>query len=301
MNEQIWRLVPSSSGDGHPASEASGVSSSEAPSRDPGRSRTGRSGAVVDVIVKLERLHKSELAPRVRIALLRSLAPRVLQVVGALSRAVALPRHQAPDAERRPTLAQRADGLMESNLKLALTTLDRSGQAFEPGAAADRQWLVRQLFTFLGRQIEDSVRSDRPWVPGVWQELHDLYLYLTRRPDVGLDEGQAPADASFDPETEYKRLLLLGLIKSALAPGQPSDRVFHALTVWARGSWIRQPGACDGAFGVYVVEISRDAPPKECVGLIDVGVNGWVLEPAHAFKDYVAGLAGPIDGRSIPD
>jgi hypothetical protein len=216
----------------------------------------------------------------------------VLQVVGAMSQAVAVPRHQERNVDRRPTLTQRVDGLMESNLKQALTTLDRSGQAFEPGAAADRQWLVRQLFLFLGRQIEDSVRSDRPWVPGVWLELHDLYFYLTRRPDVGPTEGQAPTHASFDPETEYKRLLLLGLIKSALAPGQRSDRVFHALTVWARESAIREPGAYDGAFGIYIVQISKDAPPRESAAVIDVGLNCWVLEPAQGFKDYVAGFAG---------
>jgi len=258
------------------------------------------SRSLVDIVVKLQRLSRSDFGPRVRIALLRSLAPQVHQVVGALSPAVVSSRQREPSARKGATLTECVLGPMQTNLKLALMALDRSSGAFAPGAAEDRRWLVAELSHSLGGQIEDCVRSDRPWVPGVWQELHDLQVYRARRLGVALDEDQGVGDTGDDQDVEYKRLLLLGLTKALLAPEQRSDRLFRSLHLWARESALREPDTYEGVFGLCVVEISKDAPPREVSGSIDVGFNGWVLEPASAFGDYVAGLARPQSWKGSP-
>lgn len=208
---------------------------------------------------------------------------------------------KAPDAPARPLCiletairCLRRRGVLiltAKNLKIALEDYDRSPLAHADGAAAERFWLVSHLFRLFSREIEYCVNWDRPWPPFMWQELHDLYFYLYSRKDLALDpEGTGPAGA-YDAEQEYKRLLLLGLVKLLVRPGDRSPMLIRGLPAWAEMSELKEIGAFAGTFDLFVVEIFSDEPPRQHAGALDAGFNGWVLQPAQGFLDYVAGIS----------
>lgn len=251
--------------------------------------RHRKHGAVVKLIVNLERLAKSGVPAQRRIDLLRGLEARVITVLFSLPKSVATTRQSGQAAGI--SVEQRIYGLMVKNLKLALIDLDRSEVAFSRGASEDLWWLVRHLFLFLGRSIEYSVRADRPWVPGIWSELHDIFFYLVTRRDVSVGGESASNDLTFDSETEYKRLLLLGLIGQLVAAADRTPQLLRLLTIWAKETRLKGLATYDGALNVYVVEVAKDMPASKCSGDIEYGFNGWVLEPTQAFHDHLAGLS----------
>jgi hypothetical protein len=237
-----------------------------------------RSQSVVSLIVRLELMIRTEVPVIQRIRLMHSLEPQILRAASGIAKPVVRPRQESGGG---PTLEQRLYGLSVSNLKQALEDLDRSPEAYTEAAAGQRQWLVRHLLRFFGRALEYCVRWNLPWPPRLWGELHETFFYLIAREHLRL--GQPPGEA-FDPELEYKRLLLLGLLQEqASARDLPLDR----LRDWAAASRLSRPAAFSGAFGIYVVEVYRDRPPREQASPLEPGFNGWVLEPAAAFADWL--------------
>jgi len=106
-----------------------------------------------------------------------------------------------------------------------------------------------------------------------------------------LAEGQDDRTCAdeLDPDTEYKRLLLLGLVRDlAPVPDRPPE-LFEALEPLAKESRLLQAESYYGAFDLYVVEISRDEPAHPS-GLIEMGFNGWIFKPAKEFFSLLSGL-----------
>jgi hypothetical protein len=247
--------------------------------------------AVVSLMVKLERMARSDIPPEQRLSLLKAVEPSVLRLGEGMPKPVAAARHSGAKGPGGQTLEQRLYCLTAKNLKITLASFDRSPLAYQEGADADRSWLVRHLFELFGREIEYSVRWDRPWPPFMWQELHDLFFYLSSRKDLALGTGAADEVFGFDPEHEYKRLLLLGLVKLLVRPADRSPLLYRGLSAWARGSSLKEAAGYGGTFDLFVVEMYCDEPPRQHAGSLDPGFNGWVLEPAAGFLDYVAGLS----------
>jgi hypothetical protein len=271
--------------------------SQRAPAKDCGSGlgdagTAGRHKSVVELIVRLERLFRSEMPVERRIDMLRRLDFRAIGLVSQLARTVAKPQ-QSPSA-RGLSVEQRIHCLMAKNLKRALSDFDRSPTAYSESGGEDRWWLVQHLFLFLGRSIEHSLLWDRPWAPGVWSELHDLFLYLVSRRDVSLGRHREEMDRVFDPETEYKRLLLLGLIPRPVASTERLHELLRLMPPWAGQTALREPAPYDGKFDLCVVEIAKDAPPSETADAVQAGANVWVLEPAAGFLDAVAALPGHL-------
>ncbi len=150
----------------------------------------------------LDQLDREELAPRQRIRALKNLKRPLLEMVKALSRLDDLESNTkvfplAPS----PTSAQRLLERMCRNLDHLLLTLDRPRLESGPRDDADRRWIIRQLFAYLGHQIEYGILAARPWPPRTWQRLHDLFEYLVER--RGLESryrqlGRRPAPRSRD-------------------------------------------------------------------------------------------------------
>lgn len=248
------------------------------------------SHALVALIVKLERMIKSDIPVERRLELVRSIEPQVIQAGAGMPKPVAAARQPDDKGAVGQALEQRIYCLTAANLTLALEALDRSPLTFTEGAASDRWWLVTHLFGLLRRQIEFSVRWDRPWPPQVWKQLHDLRLYLIARTDIMIGTGGEGPGFAFDPDQEYKCLLLLGLIARLVRPEKRSELLFWALPLWAKESRLREPSAFESLFNFYLVDISRDEPLRLSMGTLQPGFNGWVLEPAEAFLAYVTRL-----------
>jgi hypothetical protein len=252
----------------------------------------GRHTSVVELIVRLERLFKTEMPVERRIDVLRRLDFRAIGIVSQLAKSVAKSQHSP--SSKGLTVEQRIHCLMAKNLKRALSDSDRSLAAYSGSAGEDRWWLVQHLFLFLGRSIEQSLLEDRPWAPGVWSELHDLFFYLVSRRDVSLGGHRRERDRAFDPETEYKRLLLLGLVPRPVASMERLHELLRLMPAWAQQTALSEPAPYDGKFDLCVVEIAKDTPPSETADAVQAGANIWVLEPAAGFLEAIAALPGPF-------
>jgi hypothetical protein len=185
-----------------------------------------------------------------------------------------------------PTPAQRLLERMCRNLDHLLLTLDRRRFRGGPTDDADRRWTIRQLFVFLGHQIEYGILGGLPWPPRTWQRLHDLFEYLIERKDLELGTANWDTDSGFDPETAYKRLLLIGLCSPPAAARRLEGENADDLTCWAGKTRLVEPAGRLGEYGLLVVETSQDGPARFREQPADDPWRGWVLEPPAEFLAF---------------
>jgi hypothetical protein len=253
--------------------------------------------AVPMLLVRLEGLRRAEPEPRVLLDILRLLRHALLRLTAALP---------SPDP-RRPagglgdgrglTLQQRLDMAMRANLRQLFHALDRNRFGAAAVSESDREWVLRNLFKFLRRQVRYALLARRACPPGTWQDLHDLFVYLVIRGNVRVDDGIRVDDggAGFHPETEYKRLLLMGRAQQLGFSGEGILRMIPRLSEWSRGSRLVDPLGRLGLFELLLVEVSRDRPLRLNDGGLDETFRGWVLEPDARFAALCRREAGAAD------
>lgn len=247
--------------------------------------------AVPQLIVKLDRLSRVAMTPVGRCNLLRELERPVLKAVAALPKLVDEGREQDQNEASTLLLEQRLYCLMIKNLKQLLRDLDDSIKDNSIKVDKRRGWALHNLFSFLGRQIELSLFWGQPLPRHTWAELHDLYAYVVERGIVSLVGRSLHIGHSddFDPEREYKRLLLLGLAGRLLRNRPWSDLVKDKIDSWVADTSLQNPVAFAGETGLYVVETSKDAPPRQLQEILTESFCGWVLmRPAGFLTDVVA-------------
>jgi hypothetical protein len=273
--------------------------------RDPSEGRWVRSQ--LPLLYKiLDQLDREDLTPQQRIRALQNLRRPLLEMVGVLSRAEATESNpKVSPLSPSPTPAQRLIERMCRNLDHLLLTLDR--RRFQGGPADDegRRWTIRQLFVYLGHQIEYGILWSHPWPQRTWQHLHDLFEYLMERRDLQLDTSGWNIGRGFDPETAYKRLLLLSLCPRFAGTRRLDRDTAESLTRWASQTRLVEPAGRLGEYGLLVVETSRDCPPRFRAQPADDPWRGWALEPPPEFLAFAGiqrsslRLADPGDeGRS---
>lgn len=235
----------------------------------------------------LDQLDGAELPPHQRVRALRNIRRPLLGMVQALSRLEDLASDPKVSAlSPSPTPAQRLLERMCRNLDHLLLTLDRRRFRGGPTDDADRRWTIRQLFVFLGHQIEYGILGGLPWPPRTWQRLHDLFEYLIERRDLELGTANWDTDSGFDPETAYKRLLLIGLCSPPTAARRLEGENADDLTRWAGKTRLVEPAGRLGEYGLLVVETSQDGPPRFREQPADDPWRGWVLEPPAEFLAF---------------
>jgi hypothetical protein len=241
----------------------------------------------------LDQLDREEVPPRQRIEALRSLRRPLLVMVRALSRQDARePGPKIANLSPSPAPAQRLLERMCRNLDHLLLALDRRRFRVRDSVAAERRWTIHQLFRFLGYQIEYGILANRPWPARTWQRIHDLFEYLIERGDLELGYPGAEPGKGFDPETPYKRLLLLSLVPRLRGTRRLDPATSKNLTAWAGQTRLVDPAGRLGDYGLLVVESSRDAPARFRAQPADDPWRGWTLEPPAEFLAF-AGIERP--------
>lgn len=241
----------------------------------------------------LDQLDRKEVPPYQRIQAIRSLRRPLLQMVRALSRQDAQPPDpKVAKLSPSPTPAQRLLERMCRNLDHLLLALDRRRFRVRDWEAADRRWTIHQLLRFLGYQVEYGILADRPWPARTWQRLHDLFEYLIERGDLELGHPSSKPGKGFDPETAYKRLLLLSLVPRLRGARRLDPATSKDLAAWARQTRLADPAGRLGDYGLLVVESSRDAPSRFRVQPVSDPWRGWALEPPAEFLTF-AGIERP--------
>ena len=162
---------------------------------------------VPELILRLDRLHTSSLDVETQYRMLYALKGAVLQVASVLPKS---PR-AGDEAFEGLSLEQRLYDAMVRNCKRLLQDVDRERYGDGEARWRRRHWIIRNSFRFIGRQVLYSVEHGRPWPKGLWQDLHDLYVYLVVRGQLGETRAWS-GGRDFDSEQAYKRLLVVGLV-----------------------------------------------------------------------------------------
>lgn len=242
----------------------------------------------------LSHLSGAELTPHQRVRALRSLKQPLVEMARALFRR----EEPASDPKITPLNPPLSDGqhLLDQIchvLDHLLLTLDRRRLRTGPADEEDRRWTINQLLIFLGYQIEYSILAGRPWPPHTWQRLHDLFAYLIERRGLQLGTGSSDLGRGIDPETAYKRLLLLGLCTRFRGARRLDPDLSNQLRRWAVESRLGQPAAHLGEYGLILVETSKDNPPHYRRQPTSDPWRGWVLEAPKEFLAF-AGIQRPM-------
>jgi hypothetical protein len=243
---------------------------------------------LIALMLKMERLVRAPLDGTRRQTVMQRLVAVANDVADDLPRGTGRAGAGQGQGQDQPlSLEQRLICLTFKNLKRTLEVLDRSGGGGISQRDAARRWVLQELFACLGRQIELGALWGRPCPPQTWQELHDLYAYCRAR--LGSAGERQQSDGGFDPETAYKRLLLMGLIagqgaKSLLAPERTGR-----FAAWVDETELNDPGSYFGVLGAFLVECSRDIPPHRVPGALGSVSRAWVLEaPAELVAELSA-------------
>ena len=236
-------------------------------------------------LVKLDALSRVALGSTERFDVLRELKRPLLKL------AVALPQPMGASpraADEALTLEQRLYCLMVRNLRQALQDLDYARDSYSAEVDKRRRWLLRNLFSFLGRQVEYGMLWGRPLPGHTWQTLHDLYSYVAVR-RIGRSAGsrRSRGKQDFDPALEYRRLLLIGLTGVLLEEWRVNTDLFEQAAVWAADTRLAESDAYVGEFQVFVVETSRDKPPARIPGSLTESFRGWILLAPDAYFAFL--------------
>lgn len=238
-------------------------------------------------MIKLERMSKTALPATRRLELLQELKRPLLKLAAGLPKPLGGRQGEAKGL----TVEQRLYCLMVKNLKQGMQDLDRSADAFSAGVEKRRRWALRNLYRFLGRQIEYGLFWKRPLPAGTWLEIHDLHSYASLRVFVRPSNGaKRSGRTDFDPQEEYQRLLLLGVAARVLEQTRLSAIFLDEMPYWAARTRLAEPDPYVGEYGLYVVEISRDEPPRLLPGALTETFRGWVMQPAQGFLAYMDAL-----------
>jgi hypothetical protein len=239
--------------------------------------------SVPALILHLGRLAASGMDPETRYRVLRAIK-RPLLKAGAM-----LPK---PDYRGGGiSVEQRLYGAMVRNLETLQGDLDRPQRLAGPHRAEQYDWVVRNRLRFLQRELLYAVRVGAPWPPGVWQALHDLYLYLTLRGRVHPGWGAGDSlPGGFDAELAYKWTLMIGLATDRRGHRHIDGRAVERIGALAKDSRLVEPEGLVGEYGLILVEIGRDAPARIKTGPLDDPFRGWVLRTPAAFRGMLAGV-----------
>lgn len=263
--------------------------------------RQGLGLALPAMMLKLDTLAKADVHPIQRVELLRLFKRPVLKAMASLPKPVVASSDFAKSAGSGVTLEQRLLGLMQSNYRQVLRDLAKFEYADDPDYDAARSWATRNLFHFIERQIRYGIDWQVPWPAGTWQDLHDLYVFLSLRgparilapTELDAADPEREGEEDLDPAVAYKRLLLLGLASQIKPTSADDQMIFEKLDAWALESRLDEPERRVWDQGVYLVEVAKDAPPRFRPGVLEDSFHGWVLEPAQGFLVYVGRALAP--------
>ncbi len=228
---------------------------------------------VTELLVRLDRLHGSSLDLEIRFRMLSVLKGALLRVVAALPQNLSV----GGAASNGLSLEQRLYDAMVRNCKRLLQDIDRDRYGDREVSERRRHWVIRNSFRFIGRQVLYAVKHRRSWPKGLWQDLHDLYVYLVVRGRYG--ETRVHSEGrDFHPVQAYKRLLVVGLVADLVDRRGIDGKVLAQLGPIADRCCLVEPEAMLGELGLNLVEVSCDRPVRVKPGRLEDPFRGWVLQ-----------------------
>ncbi|WP_295580943.1 hypothetical protein [uncultured Lamprocystis sp.] len=238
-------------------------------------------------LLALYQIRDQVIAPELRLAMLRDLKDEVDAIQSVRPRSgfcAGRPRDAGVFTPEQRVLCSWC-----GNLQRLLVDLGQPRYAGHASFGVYREWVLRQLIKGLGSAVESAVRFDEPAPPGTWKSLHDLFVYLDGRGE--LTGTTLPGRGGCHPEVDYKRLLLIGALAEYVHAALIFEEIGPRLHGWAFDSQVRPDVRVVGESALLRLTLSADTPPRHARPGDAQPYNGWVLEPAQAYTDSLAGYA----------
>jgi len=237
----------------------------------------GQGRSVPELMVRLHQLAGSEIDVETRYRILRAVKRPLLKVAAAMTK--------VPHRGRTSSLEQRLYDIMAENLHRLLEDIDRGRHGVSDERQEQRDWVVRNLIRFLQRELFCSVVAGTPWPVGVWQRLHDLFVYLVFRGNVQLYGDRDDCEATY----AYRWILLLGLVAERLGSMAVNAQMLRRIGEIAGECRLADADGTLGEYGLILVEVGRDHPPRLLAGALSDGFRGWVLRGPESLTALLCG------------
>jgi hypothetical protein len=209
----------------------------------------------------------------------RAVASIVLEELEAIYGKAALPLA----ARARDALALARQFAFELASGYLIAIEEKAGKRIAFGTKKQLPVLVLRAMEYLSAELRASYKSYSPAPPGIWHEMHQLYLYAEK-------EGIAAEPA--DPEQAttiidaYAESLLLALTDPYRLVHGEADRVLAQIRGLRGLVTLGQARPATRSGGHFLVPCDTDKPPKPSLSASDdTGGTNWRLLDANALVD----------------
>ena len=210
------------------------------------------------LLEELERLNRQKFSPDTRLTALELYRPAVLNTVHALSRQYCnqpLPLQETARAQADLTLELFNE--LANGYKQAI--LSEEDRLFTLGDNNQLAMLVHRAIDALGRLLRVHHLTYSHPVPGVWSQLHLLYLHALQLSLQNLTVPDDQGESSIN--IVYKHALLLALASPAHLNSIDIERTIQYLDHFADLSQLHPLMNPEKPAGVFLVELKSDTPP----------------------------------------
>lgn len=208
----------------------------------------------------LERLNRTPLPAQRRLRLMETLAPTAGILLDELHHQLGTYTLPLPNRSRKALhLSQALLRQLAAGYALCVSETESGKRRLRRGAAA---LALERALRALRRALLESAEVYAPDPAGLWAEAHRLYA-LAERLEVAALRVPSPAREGprLSPEDVYKTLCLLAISSpQSLRQGEVT-RLARYLEANCKACDLSASPVADAAGGVYLVDLSADAPP----------------------------------------
>lgn len=200
-------------------------------------------------------------------------------------------------AKAREALGLARELATEFSYGYKILILEKTGKLLAFGAKKQMPLLLFRAMDYLAQILRASYRSYTPVTPGVWREIHQLYLHAEK-------EGLAAEPA--DPESKasiadlYAESLLIALTDPyRLVPGE-LDRITQVIRAQRGAVSLGQARPTTQPGGHFLVPCDVDKPPKPLASANDdPGGPNWRLLDANPMVDRLRARRQAVESGNV--
>ena len=207
---------------------------------------------------ELDRLNRQPLSVALRIQALERYRPAIFKTAQGLSRHYGNQSLPLPDAAAsHANLALHLFGELAIGYKQAILNEER--RLFTIGDDKQRALLIQRAIDALSRQLRVHYLTYSTPLPGIWSELHLLYLLAAQLALQNLPVTDGAAEGSIDHS--YKQALLLAIADPSQLHSLDIERAIAYLEQFADLAQLLPLGHTGNTLGIFLVNLQCDKPP----------------------------------------
>jgi hypothetical protein len=193
------------------------------------------------------------------------------------------------------TLARDFAAELATGYKIAI--VEKSGKLIAFGAKKQLPGLIVRAMEYLFAGLRASYKSYTPVPPGIWREMHELYLHADRE---GVVKEVADAESKATVFDFYTETLLLSLTDPYRLVQGDADKVVAQARAYRGAVYLgrERPATRSGAH--FIVPCDTDKPPKPALSANDdAGGPNWRLLDVNPIVDKLRQKKNAADAGNV--